>query len=201
MRGSQPKWNHILARTFLRPRDVISFLNIILSTAKKRNKGVEQIINRDIVGSRDAYSNYLKLELDDEIVPHWQYWTEALQACSAISTVTFEREDFEREYTARRSTKNPIPTDEALALLYRFSVIGYRGGSGYGGSSWVFQYSDPAVGWDNVSKSFEGPSGTERVCETTRSANLGPNCENWQVCAIEAVQRQARCHTRGRYPY
>jgi len=30
MRGSQTKWNHILARTFLRPRDVIKFLNAAL---------------------------------------------------------------------------------------------------------------------------------------------------------------------------
>lgn len=36
MRGSQSKWNHILARTFLRPRDVIKFLNIALKEAKKR---------------------------------------------------------------------------------------------------------------------------------------------------------------------
>jgi hypothetical protein len=36
MRGSQTKWNHILSRTFLRPRDVIRFCNAVLSEAKKR---------------------------------------------------------------------------------------------------------------------------------------------------------------------
>lgn len=35
MRGSQTKWNHILGRTFLRPRDVIKFLNLTLAGAKK----------------------------------------------------------------------------------------------------------------------------------------------------------------------
>ena len=37
MRGSQSKWNHILARTFLRLRDVIRFLNAALGEVKKRN--------------------------------------------------------------------------------------------------------------------------------------------------------------------
>ena len=37
MRGSQPKWDHILARTFLRPRDLIQFLNSALEQAKKRD--------------------------------------------------------------------------------------------------------------------------------------------------------------------
>jgi hypothetical protein len=35
MRGSQPKWNHIITRTLRRPRDVIQFLNIGLKVAKK----------------------------------------------------------------------------------------------------------------------------------------------------------------------
>ena len=36
MRGSQTKWNHIVPRTFLRPRDVIKFLNAALVKAKKK---------------------------------------------------------------------------------------------------------------------------------------------------------------------
>ena len=155
MRGTQSKWSHLVARTFLRPRDVISFLNTVLNSAKKRDPDVAMINNRDIVNSRSAYSNYLKDELDDEIVPHWQYWPEALQACSAIGNLTFGKDDFEREYMMRRSSKNTISTDEALALLYRFSIVGYRGGIGYGGSSWVFQYAEPASGWDSVARNFK----------------------------------------------
>jgi hypothetical protein len=111
--------------------------------------------NEDIVGSREDFSSYLKQELDDEIRPHWAYWDEALQACSAISTITFERDDFEREYAQRKSAKNDVTAAEALALLYRFSVIGYARRSGYGGSSWAFQYTDPEAGWDNVANRFK----------------------------------------------
>lgn len=156
MRGSQSKWNHILARTFLRPRDVIRFLNTALDRAKERNSASPLIfLNEDIVSSREDYSSYLKQELDDEIRPHWAFWDEALQSCSAISTITFERADFEREYAQRRSSKNDITASEALAFLYRFSVIGYERRSGYGGSSWAFQYTDPEAGWDNVANRFK----------------------------------------------
>jgi hypothetical protein len=155
MRGSQPKWNHILSRTFLRPRDVIRFLNGALKEAKKR--AIEPILlsNKDIVNSREDYSSYLKAELDDEIRPHWQYWGEALQACSAISTITFEKSDFEREYKARVSKGNKVSTEEALSLLFRFSVIAYPTRSGYGGSGWVFQYIDQHSGWDSGAKNFK----------------------------------------------
>lgn len=155
MRGSQTKWNHVLARTFLRPRDVIQFLNITLDACKSRKEEPSIIRNPDIVNSRSAYSAYLKAELDDEIHPHWEHWEEALQACSAISTITFERSDFEREYNIRKSANNEVSSDDALRLLHRFSVIGYERRSGYGGTSWSFQYIDPESGWDNASSRFK----------------------------------------------
>jgi hypothetical protein len=155
MRGSQPKWNHIISRTFLRPRDVIHFLNGTLHEWKKRGDASTLLSNKDIVNSREEYSAYLKSELDDEIQSHWAHWGEALQACSAMSTITFEKDLFEKEYAQRKSSKNLIQADEALSLLYRFSVIGYQSRSGYGGSAWVFQYSDQAAGWDSSAKTFK----------------------------------------------
>jgi hypothetical protein len=165
MRGSQPKWNHILSRTFLRPRDVIRFLNGALKEAKKHDGVVQKITNKDIIDAREEYSSYLKSELDDEIQPHWKNWTEALQACSALSTVTFDRADFEREYIQRKSTENALSADEALSLLYRFSVIGYPVRSGYGGSGWIFQYTDPSAGWDNGAKRFKVHSGLKEYAK------------------------------------
>jgi hypothetical protein len=148
MRGSQEKWNHILSRTFLRPRDIIRFLNGALNEAHQRAEEPCIFINHDIVKARDDYSTYLKNELDDEILPHWQQWSEALQACSAIGTITFERAEFAKEYERRKSALNSVAADDALKQLYRFSVIGYERRSGYGGSSWAFQYTDPQAGYD-----------------------------------------------------
>ena len=45
MRGSQEKWAHILTRTFLRPRDVIRFLNATLAEVKRRDSAAESLIN------------------------------------------------------------------------------------------------------------------------------------------------------------
>lgn len=154
IRGSQSKWNHVLSRTFLRPRDAIKFMNAILRQAKKRKEFPTIITNKDIVNSRDEYSSYLKSELDDEIRPHWEQWDKALQACSAIATITFDKTDFEKEFTSRFKDEEKS-TDEALAVLYQFSVIGYQRRSGYGGSSWSFQYIDPESGWDNLSSRFK----------------------------------------------
>jgi hypothetical protein len=149
MRGSQSKWSHIISRTFLRPRDVIQFLNSALIVAIKAYPESDFFDNDDIQAAREPYSRYLKQELDDEIGPHWDKWTEALQSCSELVTITFSREKFVEVYNRRKSAKNKYTADEALESMYSFSVIGYRRGIGSGGSGWVFQYTDPDVGWDN----------------------------------------------------
>lgn len=171
MRGSQPKWNHIVSRTFLRPRDVIKFLNAALSKAKKRSADPLIFENQDIVDARVEYSTYLKRELDDEILPHWPKWEEALQALSAISTVTFERADFEREYGKKRSDSS-ISAMEALSLLYRFSVVGYEKRSGYGGTSWVFHYSDPEAGWDAAATKFKVHPGLKEYAKLSEARQV-----------------------------
>jgi hypothetical protein len=154
-RTANSKWYFVLSRTFLRPRDVIRFLNSALAQAQKREEDPLLLSNPDVINARESYSAYLKAELDDEIMAHWPQWEEALQACSAISTLTFTREEFDEQYERRRSKHNPIAADEALEMLFRFSVIGYERRSGYGGTSWAFQYTNPEAGWDNRATRFK----------------------------------------------
>ncbi len=172
MRGSQSKWNHIVARTFLRPRDVIQFLNSALGEARKRGTSPIILDNKDVTNARESYSLYLKRELDDEIIAHWATWEEALQVCSAISTITFRREEFTPLYERRRSGQNSVSADQALELLYRFSVIGYARRSGYGGSSWAFQYTSPEAGWDNSAGVFKVHLGLKEFAKL-REERLG----------------------------
>lgn len=155
LKSSNNKWTFILSRTFLRPRDVIKFMNSALTQAKKRPEDPLVLTNPDVVNAREQYSNYLKSELDDEIMAHWPQWEEALQACSGISTMTFQRDEFEKQYEQRRTEGNKLNSDEALEVLYRFSVIGYERRSGYGGSSWAFQYTNPEAGWDSRAARFK----------------------------------------------
>jgi hypothetical protein len=173
MRGSQSKWNHILSRTFLRPRDVIKFLNSALGEAKKRAASPLILDNQDVTNARDTYSLYLKKELDDEIIAHWRNWEEALQACSAISTITLSRDEFIKEYDRRKSRENAVSAENALQLLYRFSVIGYERRSGYGGSSWAFQYTNPEAGWDNGAATFKVHLGLKEYAKLREERTIG----------------------------
>jgi energy-coupling factor transporter ATP-binding protein EcfA2 len=155
MRGSQAKWAHIVSRTLLRPRDVIQFLNEALILAKRRGQRILTFANEDINGARELYSNYLKLELDDEILPHWTFWHEALQACSRTQTITFTKDDFVTNYRKVKSSVNTLDAERALEALYKFSVIGYEKRFAKGGSSWSFRYTDNASGWDSSAPRFK----------------------------------------------
>lgn len=163
MRGTQKKWDHILTRTFLRPRDVIRFSNTILSEAKRRwekeekeGKSVEyRFSNVDVASARDSYSSYLKAELDDEIMPHWEkWWDTAMQAIKAIGKLTFEKHKFTSEYNVRKKDSD-LSSEEALETLFQFSVVAYRQPLGGGGSTWTFKHIDQGAVWDSGVERFK----------------------------------------------
>ena len=171
MRGSQSKWSHIVARTFLRPRDIIQFLNFATEAAIKSYPESNFFDNDDIQRAREPYSKYLKQELDDEISPHWDCWVEALQAFSEIATMTFSRDAYKDAYNRLKSRKNKIDADEALEILYSFSVVGYRRGIGKGGSGWVFQYADPDARWDNAATRLKVHAGLKEFAKLREERN------------------------------
>ena len=158
MRGKQAKFLHIVSRTFKRPRDVINFLNVALAKAKARKiaPGEDRVfINKDIVGSRQEYSSSLKLELDDEIKPHWSTWDKALGVISGMGSVGFSKKYFVEKYCMTKLVEI-YSADEALNLLYLFSVIGYyRVSSGYGGSGYAFRYDQQGENWDENAELFK----------------------------------------------
>lgn len=148
MRGSQGKLQHMLSRTLLRPRDVIQFLNEALKVARTRADNPLVFINSDFNTCREEYSEYLKDELSDEIDPHWAEWTDGLRACAKTQTITFQKDEFLKNYLQIKSPTNPLDGDAALEQLYRFSIVGYLRPSRGGGSSWSFRYLDESAGWD-----------------------------------------------------
>lgn len=158
MRGRQQKFSYIVARTFLRPRDVISFLNILLSKAKERistKGGVTVFTNKDIVASRREYSTYLRLELHDEISPHWAEWEDSLKAISKMGRLSFARVSFEDRYPQSVTAENNYTSEQALETLYEYSVLGAYRASGYGGKKWVYRYSEPGEAWDSSGNLFK----------------------------------------------
>lgn len=152
MRGTQQKWDNLIARTLDRPRDVISFINFVL----ERKKCKDLLNNEDISNARSEYSNYFKEELDDEIKAHWPQWEESINALRDIGYVTFLKSQFEEEYNKRLSEKNQIKdANTALEKLFEYSVVGYKRPKSGGGSGWIYQYKDRTATFDARAESFK----------------------------------------------
>lgn len=165
MRGTQPKFKHMAARTYLRPRDMIQFANLCLIEARKA--GVTRIRNEDIAAARPSYSEYLVGELDDEIHEVASDWRSYLDVLRRVHTVRFGRAAFEDAFEALKLGKRKLSVDDALELLYRFSIIGFTkiGGGGYGGSAVAFRYRSPSVNFDPAAPNFNVHLGLKDALE------------------------------------
>jgi hypothetical protein len=158
MPGHQTKYQHILDRTYLRPRDIIRFCNSTLKQYKTRVK--EQgndgpIENQDLHNARIEYSNYFNNELDDEIHKHIPDYKDYLEVLRKLGSWHFNRDSFESEFQSSLFNSKKS-AQEVLADLFTFSVIGfYRpGGRGYGGSEYVFKYKEPQTRFDSSAYRF-----------------------------------------------
>jgi hypothetical protein len=173
MTGHQPKYQHIVDRTFLRPRDIIKFSNEILSQYKGRirnGKDNENLLieNIDINSARSEYSNYFLRELDDEIYKHIPIYKDYLDIFKTIGCLQFSKEDFFKAFESKKAGYPGI-TDSLSILkdLYDFSIIAYykAGGKGYGGSEYVFKYQNTGSSFDSTSSKFKLHPGLMDVLE------------------------------------
>ena len=156
MRGTQQKWDHLLARTLDRPRDVITYINIILS----QKKDDKLLTNDDIASARAEYSTYFKEELDDEIKAHWPRWEEAVDALRDIGYINFAKAQFEEAYARQASDKNEIEeAGTALAKLFEYSVVAYLRPRRGGGSDYVWKYKDRTANFDARADRFKAHLG------------------------------------------
>lgn len=161
MTNRQSQYNHILARTFSRPRDMIKFSNEILREHKRASasgstESNDRFDNPDIIAARDQYSDYLLREIDDEIhkqVPDYKRYLEVLKL---IGTFQFTLEVFEKTYNERKTSLGLVATPiDALRSLYDFSIIAYlKTGGRNAGAEYVFAYREPSVRFDERASSF-----------------------------------------------
>jgi len=151
MTGHQSKYQHIIDRTFLRPRDIIRFCNGILNEYKGRvsPEDSESIFdNHDITSARSLYSEYFKNELDDEVHKHIPHYNDYLDALRTVGKWQFTSEEYKA--ALNRLYQDKYSCLEVLKEMYEFSIVGfYRpGGRGYGGSEYVFRYREPVSRYD-----------------------------------------------------
>jgi hypothetical protein len=153
MPGHQSKYQHILDRTYLRPRDIIKFTNSVLRQYKTRATSgavTPQFENVDLNEARVEYSNYLMNELDDEIHKHLPHYEELVELLRSVGVWQFTLEDLNKHFEANAKLAGTRSLKDVLQELYDFSLIGfYRpGGRGYGGSEYVFKYKEPRTRLD-----------------------------------------------------
>lgn len=169
---NQFKWNFIIERTFIRPRDVIKFINLALEQAKARLNtnpdSIDKITNEDIHNIRAKYSTYLFEELKDEISSKYPNYNEYMEILRDIHKISFTQEDFIKSYTNVKNRLDITENEDAvLEHLYEFSIIGFYkpGGGGYGGSEYRFQYKSDFQPFNPRSQKFKVHNGFKEYLE------------------------------------
>lgn len=172
--SNQLKWNFITERTFLRPRDLIKFLNLSLEEAKKRiefetrEAYKDKIINKDIHNIRKDYSDYLYSELKDEVNAKYKDFNSYLEVLRDIHKTSFSSDEFEGSFSTISSRLNIIENCTiVLERLYEFSVIGFYkpGGGGYGGSIYCYQYINANIKFNPKAQKYKVHPGFKEYLE------------------------------------
>jgi len=159
MPGRQTKYQHMLDRTFLRPRDMIKFCNETLDAYKTQSGEERSTIfsNRAINTARTEYSQYFLNELDDEIFKQIKNYEAYIDILKSLDSLQFIKSDFEQLCKVRAKI---LPEDydstSILSELFEFSLIAYYspGGGGYGGSEYVWRYKDSRARFNESATSF-----------------------------------------------
>lgn len=156
MTSRQTKYQHILDRTFRRPRDIIKFCNEILNSYRAaRGRASGKFENEDIINARTNYSDYLLRELDDEVHKHLPDYEDYLELVKSVGALQFKRSEFEAAVERRRDLLHGRDSSAVLSDLFRFSVIGYqRAGGVGGGSEYVWAHLDSRARFDEVATNF-----------------------------------------------
>lgn len=160
MRGRQTKYQHILDRTFRRPRDIIKFTNSILGQYKRRADGEtteHKFKNEDVNLAHQEYSNYLRDEIIDEVykyLPDYHIYFEMLRT---MGTQIFTESEFKPAYEMwKAKLKQDRQPEDVLEQLFEFSIVGTysAGGAGYGGSGYIYKYLDPRAEFNRQAQQF-----------------------------------------------
>jgi len=168
----QLPWSYMISRTFLRPRDVIKFMNLSLFSAKQRltkePTSTEKITSDDILKIRKDYSTYLFEELKDETSTKYKQFNDYMEILRDVHKTTFDLNTFKSSYdVVNNRTKFDDSADVILERLYEFSVISFfkSGGGGTGGSEWRFQYHSDYQAFNPQALKFKVHAGFKEYLE------------------------------------
>lgn len=122
-----PIWNispfrFILQRTFLRPRDIIVYLNLII----ENNPDSICFDGESIRNQDDNYSDYFMQEIRNELSGHLEdkQIDEALLLLKQYGKKFFDYKSIKKYFEANSSQYKNIDIDDTLRILFKHSVIG-----------------------------------------------------------------------------
>lgn len=175
MPGRQSKYQHILDRTFKRPRDIIKFCNEILRSHKQNGILSGKFENKEIIAARGEHSKYMRKELSNEMQQHFPAESAAFDLIRGVGFISFTLERIKEVHRDYAATGLDLPSHRTiLRTLYDFSAIGYLkvGGSG-GGSEWVWRYEDTDAEYDERANIFRVHSGLKEVLGLKQGRAVG----------------------------
>ncbi|MGL3819798.1 P-loop ATPase, Sll1717 family [Sphingopyxis sp. R3-92] len=121
-RRLRPIVNHMLDRTLLRPRDIISYFRECAKIAFSRN--MPAIPPSVIKEAEEQYSRRFRQELVDEMQSIIPDISNVFDAISVIRKQLFSLSEIKRAIDRSGSNLGGLTTEKVVELLFHFSVIG-----------------------------------------------------------------------------
>ncbi|OWV57383.1 hypothetical protein CDZ98_15370 [Mameliella alba] len=127
-KNSSDTFRFILGRTFLRPRDVVSYIRECAKIGMSLD-GSRRISNQVIKGAIEGHSSYMRREIIDEVFPVMEDISETLDVLAKIRKQVFSRKEFNDRYREYQNQlpdqdRSKISESQVLKILYHFNVIG-----------------------------------------------------------------------------
>ncbi|KRD12495.1 ATPase [Flavobacterium sp. Root901] len=152
MRQRAKPLNYIIKRTMMRPRDLIAFLNQIISSMRDKQEDpfsdteyTSEVIDSEcIYEAEPGYSDYLKKEIIDEWGVQNPMITDLLNSLQNNSSTNFTQDDLYNELKKLKPELTETEMIEHLRFLFENSIIGFKLGQS---TEWKFKCFYPAQGF------------------------------------------------------
>ena len=165
--------NHIIKRTMMRPRDLISFLSKVLQRMKEeaedpfRDEPIvfDQLSANAVYDAEPGYSEWLEKELIEEWAVQRPVIKELFNALRNNASTNFTKEEFARELEKLGVESDSTTVDGCLRFLFDNSIIGFKIGQS---AEWKFKCFYPSQGFVSSSE-YRVHEGLVRALNLTES--------------------------------
>jgi len=152
MRQRSRPSSYIIRRTMMRPRDLISILNRVVSTMKERSEDpfaesdgqFPKLECESIYAAEPGYSDWLKQELLDEWKVQRSSIVHLFDAIQNNGSTNFTSEDLKSQLEKQGHEISPVEMLAHLRFLFENSIIGFKIGAS---TQWRYKCFAPSQGF------------------------------------------------------